>query len=367
MEVEIYKGLVLGFGVVVLLSLFPAMERQELVLGQPKVRMNYLFTFMMLAVLVYVTAHRGYIADTRAYLKQYSSIPLNLESFRDYLSLQKDKGFVILTWLIKRIVGDQTILYLGTIATMQFCLLLSIYRKYSESLVISLFLFIFSTDYMSWALNGMRQFLAATIIFLCLPFILKKHHIWIILLIALASTFHGSAWLVLPIIFIVQGPAFNRKTILILIASFGVIAVADQFTNILDVVLGDTQYTNVVSDWQGMQDDGTNVLRVLVYSVPVIVAFIQKKVIAEVNNPLINLCVNMSIVGVGLYIVSMFTSGIYIGRLPIYFTLYNYILLPWELKYLFSRGSDTFMNICMMLGYFLFCGIQLGLLLGGMG
>ncbi len=362
MAVEIYKNLVTAFGAVALLSVFPAMKRQEVVLGQLRIRMNYIYAFMIVAVLVYFAANRGYFADTSFYLREFRNMPLDGQDFHLYLHTQKDKGFVIFSWLLKHFIGDQLIFYLGIIATLQFALLVAVYRKYSESLVLALFLFIFSTDYLSWAMNGMRQFCAAAIIFCCLPLILKKRHFQAILLVALASTFHASVWLVLPFIFIVQGPAFNLKTIGILVASIFLITMADQFTNILDIFLGGTQYTNVVTDWQELQDDGTNALRVLVYSVPVIIAFIQRKAVKEADNPLINLCINMSIVGMGIYIISMFTSGIYIGRLPIYFTLYNYILLPWELKYLFAKGSDTLMKIFTTLAYFVFCGIQLGMI-----
>lgn len=49
----------------------------------------------------------------------------------------------------------------------------------------------------------------------------------------------------------------------------------------------------------------------------------------------------MSIVSAGIYLVSMFTSGIYIGRLPIYCSLYSYVLLPWEIKHLFNEKKPT--------------------------
>ena len=96
---------------------------------------------------------------------------------------------------------------------------------------------------------------------------------------------------------------------------------ANQFTNILDTMLSETQYENMVSDWQSWQDDGTNFLRVLVYCVPTIISLIGLKSIRQEDDPLINLCTNMSIVSAGLYVISMFTSGVFIGRLPIYFSL----------------------------------------------
>ena len=49
--------------------------------------------------------------------------------------------------------------------------------------------------------------------------------------------------------------------------------------------------------------------------------------------------------------VSMFTSGIFIGRLPVYFSLHNYILLPWEIRNIFTKRSAIFINSAMVIGY----------------
>ena len=84
---------------------------------------------------------------------------------------------------------------------------------------------------------------------------------------------------------------------------------------------------NVVSDWQSLNDDGTNIIRVLVYSIPAILSFIGRKWLNAENNQCINLCTNMSIISAAIYMVSAGTSGVFLGRLPIFTSLYSYILL----------------------------------------
>ena len=127
---------------------------------------------------------------------------------------------------------------------------------------------------------------------------------------------HQSALLVIPFIFIAQGKAWNKKTLLFMVAVIVIVAGIGQFTNVLDSMLAETQYKNVVADWQSWNDDGTNALRVLVYAVPSVLSLIGLRFIRIEDDKVINLCTNMSIVSVGFYIVSMFTSGIFIGRLP---------------------------------------------------
>ena len=184
--------------------------------------------------------------------------------------------------------------------------------------------------------------------------ILKKKYAAMIILILVASTVHQSALLLIPFIFIAQGKAWNKKTIIFIIAIIIIISFVGNFTNILDSMLEETQYKNVVLDWQESQDDGTNIFRVLVYAVPSILSLVGLRYIKEADNPLINLCTNMSIVAVGFYVISMFTSGIFIGRLPIYFSLYSYILLPWEIEHMLDEKSYKIVYALMIIFYLLF-------------
>ncbi len=138
----------------------------------------------------------------------------------------------------------------------------------------------------------------------------------------------------------------------------------DRFTNILDDMMQETQYANMVTDWNEWGDDGTNVFRVLVYSVPTVLSLVGLRYIRAENDPVINLCANMSIVSTGLYIISMFTSGIFIGRLPIYASLYNYILLPWEISRMFEEKSQKLVNGIMVACYLVFCWYQMSVAWG---
>lgn len=139
------------------------------------------------------------------------------------------------------------------------------------------FSFVASTDYFSWMFNGIRQFTAVTIIFAATSLMLNKKYKTLLILILLASTIHQSALLMIPMVFIAQGKAWNKKTLIIIFAAIVTVTCVGEFTNLLNEVLADTQYKNVVSDWQSWQDDGTNILRVLVYAMPTFLALIGRK------------------------------------------------------------------------------------------
>lgn len=292
-------------------------------------------------------------------------MPVSLGGMASYMAtVKKDKGFYFVSAVIKCIVGNHVNIYFIVLAAIQAGVLIYVYRKYSSRYLVSFFLFIASTDYISWLFNGIRQFLAVTITFIGIKFILDKKYAKAIILILIASLMHQSALLVIPFIFIAQGKAWNKKTLLFMVAVIVIVAGIGQFTNVLDSMLAETQYKNVVSDWQSWNDDGTNALRVLVYAVPSVLSLIGLRFIRNEDDKVINLCTNMSIVSVGFYIVSMFTSGIFIGRLPIYFSLYSYILLPWEIDHMFTKRSARLIYVVMVVGYLGFYLYSVNNLLG---
>ncbi len=320
-----------------------------------KIEYRYSFFTLIIAVipLVYYTANRTlYFGDTYSYMHTFNNMPSSMSGLTDYMAtVTKDEFFYYGSALIRIFLTDKYTTYFAILAIFHITCLLIVYQKYSESAFLSLFLFLASTDYISWMYNGIRQFVAVCLTFLCFGLILKKKFIPAIIIVAFASFFHGSALIVIPFIIIAQGKAWNRNTILFIFGIIIALTFIEEFTSILDTALEDTQYTNVVSDWQSSDDDGTNFIRVFIYSIPAILSLYGRKKINSVNNPIINLCTNMSIASAGLYIISMFTSGIYIGRLPIYFSLYNYILLPWEITHLFQKDVGKSITVIMIIAY----------------
>lgn len=339
-------------------SMMANVERIEIVCGQKVRRFQPVWAFIVFLPLIIWAANRGDFADTYNYVYAFKEMPEYFREIPEYMStIIKDEGFYFLSAIIKGVIGNRVRLYLFIIALVQAILLIRVYRRYSTKYVVSFFLFIASTDYLSWMFNGIRQFTAVTITFACFELILKKKYVQTAIIICLASLIHGSALLVLPFIFIAQGRPWNKKTIFFIISIIIAVLFIDRFTNVLNIMLMETQYKNVVSDWKEFQDDGTNVLRVLVYSVPAILSLIGRKYIEKENDPVINLCTNMSIASMGFYIISMVTSGIFIGRIPVYFSLYSYVLLPWEIEYMFTKKSAQLVYILMIgsyLGFYLY-------------
>lgn len=338
-------------------------KRQEVIMGKKEMRWTGLSAFALIAPFIIWTGFRtNTFGDTGVYQQMYREAASSFGAIGIYLTeeVTKDKGFYFLMAMEKIVFGESDILYFLLLGAFQLLVVMWICRKYSEDYWFSIFLFVASTDYLSWTFNGIRQFTAVSMIYAATPLIVKRKYIPSILIILLASTIHQSALLMIPVIFIIQGKAWNLRTVLCIIASMCALVFVDQFTNIMDSMLAETQYANMVTDYQSWNDDGTNPLRVLVYSIPMILSLIGLKYIRKENDPLINLSVGASIVCCALLLISSATSGIFLGRLPIYVSIWSQsILLPWEINHMFTNESARLIKLLAIICYCIFFFYQM--------
>lgn len=355
-----YILIIVWLGIMALVAKKEDYKRIEVVCDTCEKRYEVWFAILVFAPIIWMAGTRELFGDTGMYIQDYKGMPNTLGELPTYVAgTEKDKGFYLFSALIKLVFGTNHTIYFMILAAIQGIILTIIFRKYSISYVFSVFLFVISTDYVAWMYNGIRQFMAVVFIFLATILMLKKKYVPLIIVILLASTMHQSALLMIPLVFIAQGEAWNQKTLMFIAIALLAILFVGEFTDVLDVALEETQYRNVVRDYESFNDDGTNPLRVLIYSIPAIIAFAGRRIIKRVDNPLINFCTNMSIISAGLYLISMVTSGIYMGRLPIYASLYGYILLPWEIENIFNKGSRKIVYGCTIICYFVFYFYQM--------
>lgn len=330
--------------------------------GEKQLHYGWIPVLVLVIPMVYMAGTRSRtgleFGDTSAYLSSFTSAPTSLtELFASFTDDTKDKGFEVFTTVVKSIIGNREIVYFTLIAAICVLCVMVTYKNYSCNFIISAFLFIASGDYVQWTFNGIRQFIPVAILFASIGLILKKKYVPLIVLILILSTIHATALLMLPMIFIVQGKAWNKKTILCAVAIIISIAYVDQFTNFITNLMENTQYSGEVNQY--LSTEGTSIQRVFVYSIPAILCLVFKKYIDKAENPVINLATNMSLIAALSYVLSGFTSGLFLGRIPIYFSLYNYILLPWIVEKVFTKRSIKVIYIFMICLYLLYYYYQI--------
>lgn len=290
--------------------------------------------FLTFGYIIFWTGIRNSFVDTTAYIAKFSQAQWSDLYFLER-SFDSGWGFDFLMIIFKTFISENYHGWLMFLAIISGGCIAIIFWKYSINYYYTLFIFLAMTTF-TWLMNGIRQFLAVAIIFACTPLLEKKKWLPYCLVVLLCTTIHASCIIMIPIYFIVQGKPWTKKTLVVIVGVCLVVVFASKFTNIMDAMLEETKWGTMSEDY--INDDGVNPLRVLTFSVPVVMAFIGKRRLK--NEPLcIDIITNMSIVTVALYAIGMVTNGIMIGRLPMYIQMYGYILLPYTIEKCFTIKS----------------------------
>lgn len=337
------------------------MPKKTEYIGGQYVQRWYWFTAMLLTLpyILWAGCRTNFI-DTMAYIQTFNKVPSSINQIPTYLeAYDKDRGFSVLMIVLKSLGVQDYHTFFMIIAVFQMVCLVYTFRKYSENFWISMFLFVVSTDYVSWMHNGIRQFIAVCMTFAAFGLMIRKRYVLFTLVVLLASTIHGSALLMIPFAYVMSGPALNRKTLLLIFGVAALIPFMDSLMPMMESVLADTQYDDIMTNGIWENDDGTNLIRVLVYSVPALVALLGRSYIRDNRDPAVNACINASMITVAIYLVSSVTSGIYIGRIPIYTTLHGYMVLPWLIDQIFEKQSARLIKVLMIAFYVAFYYYQM--------
>lgn len=320
------------------------------------------FAILVFLAMILLSGFRDrWYADTTAYVNMFESCPDRLINI-ELTGEERSPGFIYFTVFIKQFISSDFRVWLVIIATISILCLALTYRRYTSEIVLCAFFFFASTDFQSWTMNGMRQFLVVAIMFALTPLLLNKKPSGVIVFVAvgvLLYFFHVSVIIALPVYIMALGKPMNKRTLLVMGAVVLAIVFIGQFANLLTDTLEGTNYQSSTAEILSDEDDGTNILRVLFYSVPAILAIVFRKKIPEDAPTIINFSINMSLVGMAFYFLSFFMSGIYLGRIPIYFTLYNYILIPWEVKTFFRKENQQIIFVGFIITYIVFYVFQI--------
>lgn len=306
------------------------------------------------SLLIFFVGMRSGFGDTPAYISGFNAFSLDTNLLEIFKSDSDQKGYDCLLFLFKKYISPDYTVFFMALAIFQGLAIVKLYYKFSCNFFMSAFLFMASTSF-TWMMNGLRQFLAVCVIMFFFDYIVDRKFFKFLLVLLVAFSIHESAIVWLPVYFIVAFKPWSFKIWACVAATLAIVFVLDQYTTFFDdSALEEMEIMSTMLNYDNGQDDGVNPIRVLIAAVPAVLAFLGRKKIKEINNPLINICINLSVVGVGIYVVGVVTSGIMVGRIPIYFTLTNYILLPWLIENVLNGKTRTAIKILCYIFYLVY-------------
>jgi transmembrane protein EpsG len=287
-----------------------------------------------------VAGLRNNIGDTYLYMHSYVINDFRWES----VVQTNDMAFNILQMLLKQLSDDPQILILTTALATNLIIAMVLF-KYARLYEISLYLYI-TTGAFTVSMNGIRQFLAASIVFVATKFLLDGSWKKYMAVVLFASVFHQSALVMIPIYFIVRRKAWTKATGALLSVAILIVMGFNQFSELLFSAIKDTQYGH----YESFAEGGASVFRALVWVAPLLIAYFGREKL-RVLFPKSDIIVNLSIVGAVLMVIS--TQNWIFARIAIYFNLYQLILITWIIK-VFREKDQKFIYLIVILLYFLF-------------
>ena len=339
---------------------------------------NALYSFFLFLLPVILVGLRSDFIDTASYISSFEHAPLTMDKLEQFADIRDhSKLYYGLQTPFKIFISENAQIWIALIAVLQSVLIMRTLRKYSCDLMLSAYLFVTSAMVAQWMCNGMRQFIAVAVLFACTRWMMEnKWYFYLPLAVLLMGLtpitkrlgieavpwyldgIHQSVLIMILAYFFIPGKAFNKR-VWILAGIFAVLIVTGGIDAVLDTSVENTTY---VKDMEYVEaDTGTNWMRVLFNAIPMILSLIVRKEFEKDDVPqIIHLCANASVVTTVLYVASAFTSGIFVGRLPIYTEIYSLILVPWLLQHPY-RKYRGYMTVVVMVLYAAFMYYQVNI------
>ena len=228
-----------------------------------------------------------------------------------------------------------------------------LFKRYSVNPAFSLLIFFSLGTYIMY-MAALKQCLAMFFLLLALPYAIDKKYIRFYLLVFVAILFHTHAFMFAIVPLLLEKP-WGKVTWALLGATIFAMLTYD-YT--LGAFMEYAQSIGALVD-EGELFDGhsINVLRVLVYWIPALLALIFRRRLFADSTKEENLFVNMSIVSAFILTLGLVQAANLFARMAGYFEIATAIALPWNIKKLFTKQSAQLVTIlaCILyFGYFMF-------------
>lgn len=305
-----------------------------------RVKPSKFYAVLVIMCLVTVAGLQKNIGDTYFYMHSFRITEFKWQD----IDFSGDFGFNIFQLLLQKISPEPQILIFATAFITNLLIVMVLY-KYSRIVELAVYVYIASGMFTT-SMNGIRQYLAAAIVFCSTKYLLNGNFKKYAIIILLASTVHKSALVLLPIYFVVRREAWTKVTFILLTLSIFIVLGFNAFSGMLFSALDNTQYGH----YSGFAEGGANKLRIVVIVIPVLIAFLGREKL-KILWPESDYIVNMSIISVFFIIIA--SQNWIFARFNIYFGLYGLILISWIVK-LFRENNQRMIYFGIIVFYFIY-------------
>lgn len=232
-----------------------------------------------------------------------------------------------------------------------------LFKRYSVNPAFSLLIFFSLGTYIMY-MAALKQCLAIFCLLLALPYAIDKKYVRFYLLVFAAILFHTHAFMFAIVPLLLEKP-WGKVTWALLGATIFAMLTYD-YT--LGAFMEYAQSIGALVD-EGELFDGhsINVLRVLVYWIPALLALIFRRRLFTDSTREENLFVNMSIVSAFILTLGLVQAANLFARMAGYFEIATAVALPWMIKKLFTKQSAQFLTVVAAILYFGYFYFEFGI------
>lgn len=232
--------------------------------------------------------------------------------------------------------------FLSSYAVVKLC------KHYSVNPAFSILIF-FSIGTYCLYIAAMKQCFAVFFLLMALPYAIDRKYVRFYLLVLIAVLFHTHAFMFAIVPLLIEKP-WGKVTWLLLAATLFAMATYD---STLGAFMEYAQSLGaMVAEDEVFDGNSINILRVLVYWVPAIMAFVFRQRLFGSSTKTENLFANMSIISAFILTIGLVEGANLYARMAGYFEIATAITLPWMIKKIFTKQSAQIVTVCAAVLYF---------------
>lgn len=317
---------------------------------------KFMGAFFILLSWVLVYSLRGSVgSDTLLYRSSYESIGWFGQSLDEFVGQQRDILFSYIQYFSYKIFDGSWSGFLSVSALLTYVPVIAVLAKRSSYFLTSVLLFIFTLNFY-FGFNGMRQAIAISITFYAYYELLKeKKYIKYFFAIALAFGFHSTAVFVLPFHFLSLKPL---KSLTIKITTAGLLFSFVFLWNVWDLLIvffDNIGQSKLASDYANVVANGSGLLRVFVFILPIIIGYIYHNQISDKYGSIDSELILMGIAAIFM----LFSTKYWIfSRIALYFSIVTILFVP-KLEVIFDDNSKRLGMFIILVLYFAYMIILL--------
>lgn len=318
-------------------------------LGQPLP--NPIAVILPIVFFTVFVALRKTVGDTYYYMHSFNLMPDNNPVKIEHFFTEM---FGFFQNIIRNLTDDPQWL-IAFSAVFSIPVPLIILYKYCPRFEMAIFMFV-AFSYLGGAMNGMRQYMGASIVLLATRYLFsakKTDFIKYAVIIMLAYCMHNSAIIMLPLYFVVRRRAWQISSYLMVLGSAVGVVIFDTILPSFLSALEQTSYANYAQNgwFTSGQEGGSSLIRVMFIAYPLVIAYLNKerlKMLGRIGDILVNIV----FVDVAIYMIAMY-NWIF-ARLAIYLAIYFIIFVVWVVNYAVPPKDRSIFVFATVAVYFLY-------------